>query len=725
MNKKIINYITFISLGLFTILLSLLILSEIITIPYEVRGKFIHFIYYRFTPAFLVIGSAGFIIKSLMAKSKPWTKWVSIGIFAFLTFTIGIRFIFFGGFLRTSERLIIYIITFIGVGSIIGTLFIKKYTITRWIAFSLFTLIAGISLLASIAIITNPYPKLIWEDSYILYQSLDNKKLKVINQVGDYGQKRARLIKDSKLPIRYSKRFKRNELNGRWEGYDEFGNIISKNTYKDGVIIVREPVIPNYAELISNVDSLLIIFENPTEDKYICLEGNFFFERPFKIKGAKNITLTKPDNVNSPILNSNYDGHYAIIIENCENITIDSLKLNLSSNYNKEPGIITIINCKNVIIRNCIITGQAKYAIYVDENNSNIIIKNNVFDRGYTSYGVKLSAQNTTLAYNSFFSLNRRDYLTDIDIPGAKLNRNKIPKLIKSALEKAEPYPFAETERNIKIGDKWITLFLGDPSDFFYYCGIYDVLDKYFADSYGSDMDCMYSYCFNLLYKMTGISPFITDVSKIKDKWAIADNEPKFNIVNPAFIEWMRENLLISPETEVAGVSMQELYNGSFYRFFRLMTETYLYLHYELDVDEEIRFYKRSTNDYYLTSKLYNRYKDILQDYNTNEYSQLDGEEEEEYEEEYYDEGDYYEEGYEGDYGNEGEYYEEGDGYYEENYYDHSPFFMDANECMGFWLRREIGGSAAKLFDMLAEFIELYDTEWFEETSIKYGYSKY
>ncbi|MBN1182721.1 MAG: right-handed parallel beta-helix repeat-containing protein [Bacteroidales bacterium] len=737
MIKKIVNYITFISLGIFGLLIFILLLDQITDLPYEIRSSFIHFLYYKFTPAFLFLGSIGFIIKSIMAKSKPWTKWLSIGIFAFFTFTLGIRFILFGGSINKDERMVVYILTIICVVCIVSILFVKKYTITRWISFGLWIIITFFSGIMTIAVITQGGAPSLYQDDYVIYQSLENKKFKVVHQTGKYGQTRIQMIKNSKMPIRHSEYFMPEELNGRWSGYDEFGNLVSINTYKDGQITAREPVVPENAELIGNIDSLLLTLNNPTQDRYICLEGNFFLERPFKIKGAKNITITKPLNVSNPIINSNYDGHNALVFENCENIILDSLNLNLSSNYNKEPGIINIINCSNIMIRNSDITGKAKYAIYIDNNSSGIIIKNNTIS-GYSSDGIYLSAENTTISENSFSRLDKEDYYTDIKIPSGKLSQKDITQLIRTSLENTDDYPFAKTEQVVKIGDNWLTIFLGGPSDLYYYAGIYEALNSYYSNKYGSDMGCRYNYCYNILYKISGVQPFITDVSKIKDKWAIYEGEPKFGIVNPDFIDWMRNNFLISPETKVASVKLQELYDEVFFHFFRMLTESYLYFHQNYNLDDEISYYKGNASDYNLTNALYQKYNGILPEYDTEGYNQYEeGDYIEEEGESYEGEGEY-QEGYEGEqyeggeyegdsYEGEGEYYgDEGEGdYYEgDYYYNNTPFFMKQYECVGFWLRREIDGSADKLFKLLADFVKIYDSQWFNELSIKYGYSE-
>lgn len=208
--------------------------------------------------------------------------------------------------MRTEERVILFIMSSVGIAGAIVILLIKKYTVTRWISFSIFLILTAFGLIT--ARVTSQQKHTIYKDKYVIYENIDHPKLKVVYQTKDnyYYTSRTRLIKDRKFFIRYSKKFKPEYLNRKWKGYDEMGNALSINTYEGGVIIAREPVLPENAELISTIDSLRSVFTTPPEGRYFCLKGNFQLEKPLKIKNAKDIILTKPLNIERPLINSYY-----------------------------------------------------------------------------------------------------------------------------------------------------------------------------------------------------------------------------------------------------------------------------------------------------------------------------------------------------------------------------------------------------------------------------------
>ena len=76
MKSKILNYVLFISLGIFVILLTLIILNESFTIPYEIRSTFIKNLYYKVPFYLIFVVCVLVVIKSFKAQNKSWTRWV-------------------------------------------------------------------------------------------------------------------------------------------------------------------------------------------------------------------------------------------------------------------------------------------------------------------------------------------------------------------------------------------------------------------------------------------------------------------------------------------------------------------------------------------------------------------------------------------------------------------------------------------------------------------------
>lgn len=708
MKNKIINYLLWISLSLFVIFLTLLILNENIKIPYEIRNTAIKNLYFRAPFYLILIVCVLVVIKSFKADAKRWTRWVPFGFFTLLLLLSILLFIDESKYIRIEEIIMFSLIGFFGLGGALTMFFIKKLHVTKWISFGLFIILSGFCLISSIAASLDK--EYIFTDDYILYENLENPRLMVIKQSGKYYTTRTRIIKNTNFFVRYSTPFTTKKLNGRWKGFDEFGNAITINTYENGVIVKREPVLPENAELINTSDSLLLLAAEPGKDRYICLEGDFLVERALKIKGAKNITIVKPGNIDMPLINSNYNNHTSIVLENCENVIIDSIAFSLCSKYNKEPGIINIINCSSIMIKNCYITGNAKYAIYVDEKSSNIIIRyNNISD--YKSHGVYLSADNTWISDNQFTKADERDYYTDFKAKKLKLTQDDYLQLIKSALEESDEYAFAGGPPELTVSNVDFTTFLGGPADLYYYVGIYNSMVTYFTERYGDNASCRTGYCANLFYKLSGIHPFITEKSMSSDKWGWDEYGALFKHVNPDFVDWIGDNMILPPERKIAGTSLQEIYNYIFSRFFQLMTETYLYLQKNFDIDEAVNNYKYAADEYTVQYHLSQTYSGVLNKYNVENFVY------------YEDEGEYYDE-YDEEYDN-GEYYDSEGEYYEDYYDYYYPYYMTQADCVGFWLRRIIDGSADKIFKVLAKFMETYDSEWFEGISVHYGYAVY
>lgn len=67
-----------------------------------------------------------------------------------------------------------------------------------------------------------------------------------------------------------------------------------------------------------------------------------------------------------------------------------------------------------------------------------------------------------------------------------------------------------------------------------------------------------------------------------------------FNHYNPKIIRWGHQNLIPDPKGKVWGHTFQQLYDSVFSRFFRLMAESYLYLHGKKGPKKEVRAYLRA-----------------------------------------------------------------------------------------------------------------------------------
>ena len=159
-----------------------------------------------------------------------------------------------------------------------------------------------------------------------------------------------------------------------------------------------------------------------------------------------------------------------------------------------------------------------------------------------------------------------------------------------------------------------------------------------------------------------------TDASRFGD-----DNSEYFGSYNPQFILWIKENLIPEPDLVIYGRTAQSIY--SYYkRFFRLMTESYLFITKKSDYYLECNLY----TDKYISDKDFNGLLYLKYRYS----GQLKG--------------------------------------YEipSNSYVPSPFtdYM----AIGFWLRRGIDSTDDIFYETLAHIMSKYDKDWFTNITHKY-----
>jgi hypothetical protein len=138
-----------------------------------------------------------------------------------------------------------------------------------------------------------------------------------------------------------------------------------------------------------------------------------------------------------------------------------------------------------------------------------------------------------------------------------------------------------------------------------------------------------------------------------------------FRRVNVDAVTWLSNNIIPSPSIEVKGVKAQMIYDTSLRNFFRSMAFYYDYLHNELDLDYELMLYKEM-----IAEEDSNMAGNWLQFwYNRKDYgSEVNPE-------------------------------------------------VKSHQFMGFWLRRELDGSADALHLALLKILNTYDHNWVEEKS--------
>jgi hypothetical protein len=138
---------------------------------------------------------------------------------------------------------------------------------------------------------------------------------------------------------------------------------------------------------------------------------------------------------------------------------------------------------------------------------------------------------------------------------------------------------------------------------------------------------------------------------------------------NAALIRWGYQNLIPSPGDMVAGLKCQALYDGVFQRFFRLMTDAYLYLDKGRRWDKERAAYEKAMKRprFDGINYLQGRYGNALPDYTLSQ--------------------------------------------------DGTAF--TAPMGIGFWLRRKMDGTAGEVWTGLGKLMALYDAAWMTARSKK------
>ncbi|MBN1150049.1 hypothetical protein JXA84_02380 [candidate division WOR-3 bacterium] len=141
-----------------------------------------------------------------------------------------------------------------------------------------------------------------------------------------------------------------------------------------------------------------------------------------------------------------------------------------------------------------------------------------------------------------------------------------------------------------------------------------------------------------------------------------------FGYYNPEIIIWGYQNLIPLPEDEFLDQTYREVYHRVFQRFFRMMTESFLYLERERNVEQEAELYREKVVLGRVDALLFleDRYKGVLEEYQVR------------------------------------------DGYSE----------WTVGMAIGFWLRRNLDGTDVYLWEGLTKLMKLYDGEWFEREAL-------
>ncbi len=183
---------------------------------------------------------------------------------------------------------------------------------------------------------------------------------------------------------------------------------------------------------------------------------------------------------------------------------------------------------------------------------------------------------------------------------------------------------------------------------------------------YGGVLDCMYEY----LGEDKNFRFYDLDIVKRFTGLPVFRYEGAFGYYNSDIVVWTYTHMIPNPDDIISGRTSQEIYDVVFSRFFRLMTESYIYLNDAGIYEQEKNAYFKNVieKEKYALGYLDNRFPEIFPQYGC----------------------------------------QRGQSYWTEGM------------SFGFWLRRGIDGTDDEFWTGLKKVMLLYDKDWFEKMKDKY-----
>ena len=190
--------------------------------------------------------------------------------------------------------------------------------------------------------------------------------------------------------------------------------------------------------------------------------------------------------------------------------------------------------------------------------------------------------------------------------------------------------------------------------------GVIQYLDKEESD------DWWFSY--EPYEKLAGMKMHIAESTSgfVAEDWSSSS----FQHYNPEFINWLTENMIPPAGFSIKGVTAKYVYRH-YSRFFRLLTESYLYLNKGGTYDAQARYYIEQTENDDGLEVLWGTYQYALGGYEVQSDSEI-----------------------------------------------YSPF--EPHMAFGFWLRRNLDGTHDEAYRCLSKIMNRFDKRWFKMIRMKY-----
>lgn len=238
------------------------------------------------------------------------------------------------------------------------------------------------------------------------------------------------------------------------------------------------------------------------------------------------------------------------------------------------------------------------------------------------------------------------------------ISKSDLGSIYHDAMVYSYEYMF-DQQTGIQLNENYVGRFMGGFKGLFLYSSLKEAFSEYSNGAIEKSDD---------FYDLTAYDKVSGDIMLFKNSgnqfysWEGIQTLP-FHYYNPDVVKWGHENLIIEPTSKIGNQSAQDVYDNVLQRFFRLMTESYLFI--------------ESNNE----TALIEEYKELM------DHSDFDAME-------------FYEQKFENvlvEYKVEPDYSS-----------------LQPSMAISFWLRRKIDGSATEFWIGFSKVMNLYDKVWFE-----------
>ncbi|MBK8806895.1 MAG: hypothetical protein IPO21_09705 [Bacteroidales bacterium] len=589
-------------------------------------------------------------------------------------------------FKSSLNKILISILAFgflVSVTSINLLYVIKKKTWIKGFFNVLVSIFASFSLFVFFITLSEWDKTTLTNHDYIAYENTENEEV-ILAYVYDEYESLTHVKWDIGFIRKIESIYEERIPDGKWKKFDKYGNPVLYLEIKDGEATKIEPILPKNALAARTFEELNnLIQKSNTDTLRIYVLGDLVLNNTIAIKDKKNIYLHSFGQYDtSKISISNKTAFY---IENSENINFEDLSISL----NGGNSFFELVNASKVFINKCQLVGNAVKGIKVNNNCNDIKLTNN-FISGYIEYGIFSAGKNVLIASNSYYKGNDEydDYYTKIDLSNVNMDREAQIDMAGSVLlgERYGKGFDPITEEN--------SVFTESYSSYFY-----DLWNNNFLNNYNAweknniCFDCNNYYFFNLAKMVSGIPFFLNTKHDFQDEWAWNRDHARFQLVNPEFFVWLRENNFLTPEDKILGQSLQFYYNKILKKMLRTYTLSYMNIQKNSEKENLLNDYKRTSTSIHSLDNF--MFQSIISQ--THEVSIV--------KQEYYSD----------------EVSDETDNDENINFYlsqvsigkDFSVSLNEVTQIYTFWMRRCIDGSADEIMKTMLFFMQKFDKEWF------------